>query len=150
MENPGIDGRTSPTLYGNEAASLTLNSATGPNSSSTRPKVATVGRPPTTLVRLWVRDNLLTLAGSAFGILLFVLLTRSLRVIRREDRATTRLRDAQSATTAAHARIGNHATRSRRAATNGETSRRQELQEQIQADPSGAAAALKQWMGNAA
>jgi hypothetical protein len=149
-ENPGIEGRSSSAFSRNEAASLRLNSATGPHNSATRPSVSTVGRPLTTLVGVWVRDNLLTLAGSAFGILLFVLLKRSLRVIRREDRAATRLRDAQSATTAAHGRIGNYATRSRRAATNGETSRRQELQEQIQADPSGAAAALKQWMGNAA
>ncbi|MFM7072212.1 MAG: hypothetical protein ACKO38_10525, partial [Planctomycetota bacterium] len=150
MENIGIEGRSSSAFSRNEAASHPSNSATETHHAATRPSLAAAGRPLTTLVRIWVRDNLLTLAGSALGILLFALLTRSLRVIRRSDRAAARLRAAQSATTADYGRFANHATRSRHEASLGEPSRRRELQEQIQADPSGAAAALKQWIGNAA
>jgi flagellar biosynthesis/type III secretory pathway M-ring protein FliF/YscJ len=94
--------------------------------------VATSIRPLAQTVRLWVRDNLLTLGGSLLGVGLLAKLARSLNATRRADRERRQ------------------APRAPRSSQEGERSGKRRLREQIQADPGSAAAALKQWMGNAA
>jgi hypothetical protein len=94
--------------------------------------VATSIRPLAQTVRLWVRDNLLTLGGSLLGVGLLAQLARSLSATRPADRER---RQAPKAPRSSH---------------EGERSGKRRLREQIQADPGSAAAALKQWMGNAA
>ncbi len=112
--------------------------------------VAPPSRPLLPFLRLWFRDNLFTLAGSLVGAMLLARLVSSLRVIRRTVRDARRTLRAVAADASDHEEFQARAANARPTATDGEPSSRRRLREQIQADPSGAAAALKQWMGNAA
>ena len=112
--------------------------------------VAPPSRPLLPFLRLWFRDNLFTLAGSLVGAMLLARLVSSLRVIRRTVRDARRTLRADVADASAHGNPLARAANARPTATDGEPSSRRRLREQIQADPSGTAAALKQWMGNAA
>jgi len=105
-------------------------------------------RPLTHGVQLWVRDNLLTVAGSLLGMLILARIVRSLRATRRSQRAARESLTARGEPAAA--RFAEPAANARSTFQESEPAGRRQLREQIHADPSGAAAALKQWLGNAA
>ncbi len=126
----------------------TIASGTAAGATSSQPFTASVMRPLTHDVQLWVRDNLLTVAGSMLGILIVARIIRSLRATRRSNRAaraslTPRVEPAA-------ARVAEPAANPRSTFHESEPAGRRQLREHIQADLSGAAAALKQWLGNAA
>jgi hypothetical protein len=130
----GTSSSTSPPSSSSSSLSPSSISSVTPGHfhSEHRQPVATSIRPLAQTVRLWVRDNLLTLGGSLLGVGLLAKLARSLSATRPADRER---RQAPKAPRSSH---------------EGERSGKRRLREQIQADPGSAAAALKQWMGNAA
>lgn len=105
---------------------------------------------PPTLVR-WVRDNALTLLGAiaaSYGLSRLCGILRSTRMEGR--RAKTFLRStSRSATEHATHDASSERTRPTKTAARPPLPL-QQLHEQIQGDPSGAAATLRQWLGNAA
>ena len=130
----GTSSSTSPPLSSPSSPTASSISSVTPGHfhSEHRQPMATFIRPFAQTVRLWVRDNLLTLGGSLLGVGLFAKLARSLSATRRADRERRQAPQAP------------------RSSEDGERSGKRRLREQIQADPGSAAAALKQWMGNAA